>query len=115
LKWLLLVAIVASTVASDLAQAWEMRRQGEVSGLSWIGRALRRSGIVAAFVFNAVSFFSLLKLLDIADLSFAVPATAASLVLETLLAWWLLGERVPPRRWAGCVLVAVGVALVAQG
>lgn len=114
MKWLLLFAIVASTTASDLLQAWEMKRQGEVSDLSWIGRVMKRVGMIAAFVCNGISFFSLLKLLSFADLSFAVPATAASLVLETLLARSILGERVQPRRWAGCLLVAAGVALLAK-
>ena len=34
----------------------------------------------------AVSFFCFLRLLSIADLSFAVPATAATYVVETVLA-----------------------------
>lgn len=114
MKWLLLFAIVASTTASDLLQAWEMKRQGEVRDLSWIGRVMIRVGMILAFVFNGVSFFALLKLLSFTDLSFAVPATAASLVLETLLARAILGEQVQPRRWAGCVLVAAGVALLAK-
>lgn len=114
MKWLLLFAIVSTTVASDLLQAWEMRRQGEVHDLSWIGRVFKRAGIIVAFVCNGVSFFALLRLLAIADLSFAVPATAASLVFETAMARWLLNEGVQPRRWAGCVLVAAGVALLAK-
>jgi drug/metabolite transporter (DMT)-like permease len=61
----------------------------------------------------AVSFFAFLALLKIADLSFAVPATAATVVVETLLARVVLKERVDGRRWAGAVLVALGVALLA--
>jgi uncharacterized membrane protein len=61
----------------------------------------------------AISFFSFALLLRIADLSFAVPATAASYVVETLLAKWLLRERVDVRRWTGALLVACGVALLA--
>ena len=43
----------------------------------------------------------------------AVPATAATYVVETLLARVLLMERVPWQRWAGALLVAVGVLLLA--
>jgi len=42
----------------------------------------------------AVSFFALMALLSIANLSFAVPATAFSYVLETALAKCLLKERI---------------------
>jgi uncharacterized membrane protein len=61
----------------------------------------------------AISFFVFLKLLTVADLSFAVPASAASFVLETLFARILLKEQINLRRWAGAALVACGVALLA--
>ena len=60
----------------------------------------------------AVSFFAYLGLLTIADLSFAVPATAVTYVLETVLAKYVLKEHVNGLRWAGAALVICGVALV---
>jgi drug/metabolite transporter (DMT)-like permease len=108
MKWLFVAAVVAATCASDLLQSWEMRRQAArgQAGLSW--------PVAAAVACMAVSFFCFLELLRIADLSFAVPATAATLVLETALARVVLGERVDRRRWAGAVLVACGVFLLAR-
>ena len=52
----------------------------------------------------AVSFFAFMNLLSVADLSFAVPATAATYVFETMLARYFLKERVtgsagPAPRW----------------
>ena len=41
-----------------------------------------------------------------------VPATAATYVLETILAKYLLREHVDWRRWTGATLVAGGVALL---
>jgi uncharacterized membrane protein len=61
----------------------------------------------------AFSFFAFMTLVQTADLSFAVPASAASLVFETILAKMLLKERVDLRRWMGAALVACGVYLVA--
>jgi uncharacterized membrane protein len=61
----------------------------------------------------AISFFAFMTLLETADLSFAVPVSAASLVLETILARIVLKERVDARRWMGAVLVAAGVWLLA--
>ncbi len=67
-----------------------------------------------SIVFLTASFFAFTQLLRIADLSFAVPATAASLVLETLLARLVLKEPVGWKRWGGAVLAAAGVALLAR-
>jgi drug/metabolite transporter (DMT)-like permease len=60
----------------------------------------------------AISFFAFLQLLKIADLSFAVPATAATYVVETTLAKLVLKEQVRWQRWAGACLVAAGVLLL---
>ena len=59
-----------------------------------------------------IAFFAFLRLVSTADLSFAVPATAASYVFETILASYVLKERVNPERWIGAVLVSCGVALL---
>ena len=101
MRWLLVGLIVASTTASDLLQSHGMRRGGR----GW--------KLPLAVACMAVSFFSFTQLLKIADLSFAVPATAATLVVETALAGLLLKEHVGWRRWAGAALVACGVLLVA--
>lgn len=100
-RWLLVAAVVASTACADLLQSHGMRRGGA------------RWKVPLSIVFLALSFFSFTRLLRIADLSFAVPATAASLVVETLLARVVLRERVDRKRWGGALLAAAGVALLA--
>ena len=72
----------------------------------------RNKLVVASIVAMTVSFFAFLALLSLADLSFAVPATAASYILETIFARYLLKERITLSRWAGAMLVACGVALL---
>lgn len=113
--WVYVAIIVGSTVASDLLQSWEMKKQGETTGA---GRLLKllltRLPLIGSIVFLAISFYAFLALLSVADLSFAVPATALSLVIETILARLLLKERVTPARWGGTILVAIGVLLLAQ-
>jgi drug/metabolite transporter (DMT)-like permease len=103
MKWLYLAGIVGGTVCSDLLQSHGMR-QGR-------GRAWK---LPVAVGFMAVSFFSFTQLLRIAPLSFAVPASAASIAIDTLLARLILRERVEKLRWAGAILVAGGVILLAQ-
>jgi drug/metabolite transporter (DMT)-like permease len=74
---------------------------------------VRRPLLIASIVCMAISFGAFLALLRVADLSFAVPASAISFVFETALARWYLKERVDRRRWAASFLVASGVALLA--
>jgi drug/metabolite transporter (DMT)-like permease len=118
--WILLGAIVGSTVMGDLLQSMEMKRNGEIMdfhprGLGRMIAALaRKKFLILAIAFMAVSFFAFMKLIQIADLSFAVPASAATLVFETILARIVLKERVDSRRWTGACLVAFGVALLAK-
>jgi drug/metabolite transporter (DMT)-like permease len=119
-KWLLVAIVVSSTVVSDLLQSREMKRHGEIDEFRpgrWgriMGGALRRRYLILSIVFMTLSFFAFLQLLSIADLSFAVPATAASYVVETVLAKLLLKERLNWKRWAGAGLVACGVGMLAM-
>ncbi|HPT27083.1 MAG TPA: EamA family transporter [Bryobacteraceae bacterium] len=102
MKWALVGCVVGATVVCDLLQSHGMRRGGRMWKLP------------LSVVFMAASFFAFTQLLKIADLSFAVPATALSLAIETLLARVILGERVTMQRWAGALLVLAGVFLVSQ-
>ena len=120
MKWLMVAVIVGSTVLADLLQSFEMKRNvvdvedlrpGKIGRL--FGGLAQRGPLILAVCFMAISFFAFMKLLSIADLSFAVPVTAASVVLETVLARLLLKEKVNPLRWAGAFCVACGVALLA--
>ena len=66
-------------------------------------------------VFLLIAFLVLyLASLSWEDLSYVLPLTAADYVLVTLFAYFLLQEDVSPLRWAGSVLVASGIALVAR-
>ena len=121
MRWTMVAIIVGATAVGDLLQSFEMKRHAvaveELRPDHWArvvrGFAKRWPLVVAVFLM-AISFFAFMKLLSIADLSFAVPVTAASVVLETLLARVLLRESVSMLRWAGAFCVACGVALLAM-
>ncbi len=119
IRWLLVLGVVASTVVGDVLQSIEMKKVGEVedfsaSGLTRLARTLaQKKVLILAIFFMAISFACFMILVSVADLSFAVPATAASLVVETVLARILLKEHISPRRWMGAALVASGVVLLA--
>ena len=118
--WVWLAILVGCTVVSDLLSSFEMKRQGEIQDFrpSGIGRLLARLAtnkfLILSVFFMAISFFAFMILVESADLSFAVPASAASIVFETILARLILKERVDSGRWWGVCLVALGVVLLAE-
>jgi drug/metabolite transporter (DMT)-like permease len=118
MKWLLVAVIAACNTVGDVLNTAGMKRMGAVddfrprSIMHMVWAVLRNPLVLGGLVALAVSFFALLSLLSIATVSFAIPATAASYLLETLLAKYVLREDVRWRRWAAATLVACGVALL---
>lgn len=118
MKWILVGIIALCNTLGDVLNTAGMKRQGEVEDLhprSLLRMAVgifRNPLVLGGLLSLAVSFFALLSLLSIANVSFAIPATAVSYLLETLLAKYVLGEDVKWRRWAAAILVAGGVALL---
>ena len=116
--WLLLLISVFSGTAGDLLTAKGMRDHGEIhdfrpGAVLRVGRWLAHNLHMVTGIFaQAVSFFSFVALLGVAELSFAVPATALGNVVKTLFAKMFLREHVCWRRWAGALLVTFGVILV---
>ncbi len=118
MKWLWIAIIVTATTVGEVCQAKGMRQHGEIhdfrpGALGRVVSAIARNAlIVGSVVAMAVSFFAYLGLLTVAELSFAVPVTAVTYVLETVLAKYVLHEQVSWVRWAGASLVIGGVTLV---
>ena len=119
MKWTLLAVIILTTVAGDLLQSREMRSASAgnpaAPGLDRVLELIvSRRYLLLAMLSMAVSFFAFLALVQTEPISFAVPASAGSFILETVLARFVLGERIGMRRGAGAVLVACGILLVAR-
>ena len=99
MKWTLVTIIVLATTAGEVLQAIGMRQHGEIhdfrpGALGRVASALAQSWHILAAIFAmAVSFFAFMALVSMAELSFAVPVTAASFVLETFFAKYLLKRR----------------------
>ena len=119
MKWILLGVVVAGTALTDLLQSHGLKRAGEQSvnarGLVRLFKTIiARPALILSVVCMAISFFAFMALLQAAPLSFAVPASAASFILETVLAKLVLKEEIGPRRTAGALLVLGGVVLLAR-
>ena len=118
MKWLLIALIVIPGAVADLLNTMGMKRNGEVcdfrpASIFRLIASLARNPYVAVGVpAMAVSFFALMALLSVANLSVAVPATAFNYVLETVLAKYMLKEQIGWQRWVGASVVGCGVLLV---
>jgi drug/metabolite transporter (DMT)-like permease len=113
--------IVGAGTGGELCVARAMKAIGEVRDfhpaalMNVIARALRVSWMWVGLTLMGTAFFSLLAVLSMQDVSFVVPVTALSYGAGALGGKLFLGEQVTPRRWAGVLLVCIGVALLIAG
>jgi drug/metabolite transporter (DMT)-like permease len=118
---LMLGVLIFGRTGGEIAITHGMKTTGEPEHLRikpvlrFLGRAFRNGWFWAGVPLMALSFYSLLVLLSWEPISFVIPASALSYVVGTFGAKYVLGETVSPARWAGVVLVCLGVALVAVG
>ena len=116
----LLLIMIAGT-GGELCVARAMKRVGALKDfrpttlIGTISGALRVSWMWVGILLNAIAFFSLLEMLSLENVSFVVPVTALSYAFGALGGKVFLGEQVTRKRWAGVLLVCVGVGLVFIG
>jgi len=115
---LLVALVVIPGTIGDLLHGAGMKRHGEITDWSLVSLTrnyrdlLHNLYILASIPAMALSFFAMMALLSVSQMSFAVPITASSYILETALAKLYLNEYVDWRRWLGTSFVAVGIALL---
>src|SRR6266705_7189594 len=73
------------------------------SGYIWLGIAC----LLAFFV-------AYMLVLTWADYSYVQPASSFSYAVVAVLSYFLLGEAVPPLRWAGILIICAGVFIVSR-
>jgi drug/metabolite transporter (DMT)-like permease len=115
---LLIALVVLGGSAGDVFITKGMKQLGEIQTvhpgrlLGIAGRAITNRFFLIGVLFMAVSYFSFLGALRLADLSLVLPATSVSFVITTIGARMFLKEKISPTRLAGIVLVCAGVALI---
>ncbi len=87
----------------SLSQIAHIAFQAMQSPMVWAGTLLL---IVFFVLFSAA--------LSWADLSFVLPATAFGYVLNVAAGYYFLGETVTNRRWAGALIITLGVLFVSR-
>jgi drug/metabolite transporter (DMT)-like permease len=121
LRAVLLFLVVMSGTGGEICVTRAMKRVGEVTDFRPIAiarvilRAMKVPWMWIGISMMALAFFSLLAVLSIENVSFVVPVTALNYAAGALGGKFFLGERVTPRRWAGVLIVCLGVTLVWLG
>ena len=115
----MLLAVTAGTIG-DLLLARGMKELGDISTMNFRGilnvslQALTSPKLVFGTAMLAIFFFLWLAVLSWEDLSVALPMQALNYILVAFLSQYLLHEVVSPLRWAGTVLVAIGVLMITK-
>ena len=115
----MLLAVTAGTIG-DILLTKGMKELGDLSTMSRRGimsvafQALTSPKLVLGTSMLAVFFFLWLAVLSWEDLSVALPMQALNYVLVAFLSQYFLNEVVTPLRWAGTVLVCIGVILITK-
>lgn len=113
--------VVVAGTGGELCVTRAMKQIGEVTNfhprslVRVIFRAARVPWMWVGISLMTLAFFSLLAVLSMENVSFVVPVTALSYAAGALGGMVFLGEHVSGRRWAGVLLVCVGVVLVWLG
>ncbi|HEY6946854.1 MAG TPA: hypothetical protein VI431_17075 [Candidatus Acidoferrum sp.] len=116
-----LAILILGSTGGEIAMTYGMKSVGEPARLrpravlQFLGRAVRNGWFWTGVPLMALSFYALLVLLSWEPISLVIPASALSYVVGTFGAKFILGEEVSTARWAGVILVCIGVALVAAG
>ncbi|HYK92298.1 MAG TPA: EamA family transporter [Acidobacteriota bacterium] len=123
----MLRVIVAMTIAAGSAAVGQilvrrgMQQVGSLDNyaplalIAYFWQALCNLNVIFGTVLNAVFYFLFLAALSWTDVTVALPMTAIEYGFAAFLAVMILKENVPPIRWAGIVLVVIGVILIARG
>jgi drug/metabolite transporter (DMT)-like permease len=115
--WLVLISS-ASGVAGQTVLKIAMSRPGasEAAGdlLSLIALIVRSPLVLAGLALYAVGAVAWIAVLARLELSLAYPFLALNFVLVALSARLILGESLPMLRWAGILVICLGIVLVAR-
>lgn len=118
ITFLLVAIIVLCFSFGDVSLTRGMKQVGEISTLNvWTllrtgVRVFRSPQIILGVLLEIVAFIAFLIGLSRSDLSYILPLTAASDIVATLAAKYILNETVTRTRWIGIAIVTLGVAFI---
>ena len=102
-------------VRRGMQQVGSLENYAPMALLAYFAHALGNLNVILGTVLNAVFYFLFLAALSWTKVTIALPMTAIEYGFAAILAVVYLKEQVPPLRWAGIVLVIIGVIFIARG
>jgi multidrug transporter EmrE-like cation transporter len=109
--------ILAGVLLNAFAQIAMKKGLNAVGGMTWTLPSLVKLGLtpwsLACFACYAVSIVLWAGALNLVEVNFAYPFLALGFLANALLSQAILGETIPPLRWAALTLIILGVALQA--
>lgn len=114
---MILVCVMVSAAFGDTFLSAGMKQVGPVSPHRLMGLviAFKNPWVLGGVVLLMIFFASYLTALSWADLTFVLPATSFSYVIIALLSQFWLHETISLSRWAGILLITLGVGFVTRG
>jgi drug/metabolite transporter (DMT)-like permease len=116
-KYLILAGVTVFAAIGDSMLSHGMQQTGAISlqHLPLLIASLVNPWVAVGVLLLLGFFTSYMIALSWADLTYAMPATAAGYVLLALIARFVLHEHVSPLRWLGIAMITGGVGFVAGG
>ena len=115
------IALSVLVVTQVLGNVWLSRGIRQVGELNTLNpssvfafgvHALTNPWVVLGILFLIAALLLYLAVLSWLELSYVMPMTASGYVLNALFAWLILGENISQIKWAGTLIVTVGVLVV---
>ena len=110
------VIVVLSGALGNFFLDWGLRKSNTTLSLSPIEYivAIFDPWVMLGVALLIVWLLSRMTLLSWADLSYVLPVTAIGYVATTLMGRFFLAEQVTPQRWAGTLLIMLGIGFVSR-
>lgn len=116
--WWLILLSVTSGVAGQTAIKLGVSQPGASEAAdslgSLVGMILGSPLVILGLGLYGLGALAWIAVLSRMDLSLAYPFLALNFVLVALVSRFALGETIPPMRWAGIVVICLGILLVAR-
>ena len=113
--WLILISVTSGVAGQTFLKLGTDRSTNTEGGIVGLITSLVTSPLMLLGLFlygcGALAWIAVLKRMD---LSYAYPFLALNFVLIAVVSTFVLGEHVPPWRWAGIGAICVGILIVAR-